>query len=203
MRIQPELLRMVKRMSCLNIAFNRNLNSFSLSNATKIFDVNLSYGSLTTLNIPTGVIGIRAFNNQINHIVVQPNSVLDNLMIHNNNFTSLFELRPVKNLNLLSLANNSINDINYSQLFGLRNLMALYIQENSMRSIDFAELLRTFPSIDTIRTSKGNLTFEETKRLQRQAEHIFGKPYYLHLIIDDTNQKSEILEPDFCRSNFK
>lgn len=168
--VHDESFRMSKKLRDLLINWNQNLTNINLKYLDLLNLLIINNCMLKTLLVPSNMVYFYANHNQLSHITFQSNSKLELLKIAFNNFTDLFDLRPLTNLHVLDLSNNGITNISLNNFFGLNKLMDLQLNSVSVRDIDIVKMTENMPALQRFNITSDCIHIEHARQIQQDAK---------------------------------
>lgn len=127
-------------ISKLNVA--QDLEVFDMSNNPTSIHLPSEHFKIkncdaTVLNIDGTAVTIDASENRINSIVVDPETILLELNLSRNNYTSIQNLTILKFIRKLDLSFNKIEDFSLTSFSNMTELQILDLQSSGLKIIDF------------------------------------------------------------------
>lgn len=161
-------LQMVNKLQQLYISDNPIVN-IDLKYIYSLKLLNISNCFLKTLFVPSNILFLYAFNNQISHITTQSNSKLLSLRIGLNKLHDSFDLRSLVNLRVLDLSNNNITNLNFANFLGLNKLLNLQLNSICVKDVNIIEMMKTLPALQQLNISSIYLSTETSMKIQQNA----------------------------------
>lgn len=153
--IDENLFRNLKKLIKLDISSNLKLTSVNLDGMDRLDYVNLDNALFTQLNIPSKVVKISANFNNISSISIDPNSLIEQLILRHNFLWNVDNLSSATQLTVLDISYNNFSEIDFSVLQSTK-IQKIGIIGNQIQKFDVNKLI-SLPFIKTIEITKDTL----------------------------------------------
>lgn len=151
--------RMFKEIENLFIIGNPNLTSIDFPHMGNVYASNCS---LKRIFIRKNLKSIVAKNNKISSIEIHPKSKLEYLSVKHDNLLGIANISHLKSLGklkCLDISCNGIDDIDFSEVYCLKNLTTLMLDYIPERGIRIGEMKENLPMLKFITFYHHDLTF--------------------------------------------
>lgn len=180
------------KLETINVA-NNQLSHFDLSRIGNLFDADVSNNKLKKLQLPVTIETLDAAQNEIHEVVVQTGyalrswnpsrnklnaagssqSILRKLILSHNKLNTIDWLEQLKNLEIIDLSHNEIEDISSKDLMHLKELNKLKLNNNRLFTFDMTK--NVTKSLKVLDLSYNGLLFVE----QNYKQFSFLEELYL------------------------
>lgn len=180
----------LKQLNRLDLSHNPGLNSLDLSEMDRLYGVFVDGDALTNLQIPTYVVKLRANNNKISELTIDPNGALEELYLSNNSFRNIASLSQATQLTELDISYNNITDIDFSYLMSTP-IKHINVLENPIKTFN-VQALTTLPTLRSIEITTSNLDNQTLTTLINETQH---RKIALHDLNREEERKRMITTP--------